>query len=144
MSKNDRVDDHGAETQLEKDRSTREPTPLADGRMPSSAMRSYALLTPEIKQAYMKFYKTTYGGGHLDLKTKELVAIGAALALGCKGCLEGHMKKAKKMGVTAEELAEVVGVTLGVAGATIVDRSDIANFNLNDLFEIPGAGSGEA
>ena len=100
-------------------------------------MRSYALLTTEIKQAYMRFYKTTYGGGHLDLRTKELIAFGAALALGCKGCLEGHMKKAKKLGVTAEEMAEVVGVTLGVAGATIVDRSDIANFNLGDLFEMP-------
>jgi hypothetical protein len=47
------------------------------------------------------------------------------------------MKKAKKLGVTAAEMAEVVGVTLGVAGATIVDRSDIANFNLGDLFEMP-------
>lgn len=138
MSQNDRVDDQGAETQLEKERVRGEQPPFADGRLPSSAMRSYALLTPEIKQAYMQFYKTTYGGGHLDLKTKELVAIGAALALGCKGCLEGHMKKAKKLGVTAEEMAEVVGVTLGVAGATVVDRSDIANFNLGDLFEMPG------
>jgi AhpD family alkylhydroperoxidase len=134
MSQNDRPDDQGAETQMEKDK---DPQSFADGRLPSSAMRSYALLTPEIKQAYMKFYKTTYVGGHLDLKTKELVAIGASLALGCKGCLEGHMKKAKRMGVTAEEIAEVVGVTLGVAGATVVDRSDIANFNLGDLFEMP-------
>lgn len=137
MSQNNRPDDQGTETQMEKDRSQQDPQPFEDGRLPSSAMRSYALLTPEIKQAYMKFYKTTYGGGHLDLRTKELVAIGAALALGCKGCLEGHMKKAKKLGVTAEEMAEVVGVTLGVAGATIVDRSDIANFNLGDLFDMP-------
>jgi AhpD family alkylhydroperoxidase len=138
MSHDDRVENQGAETEMQKDRSAADPGHFADGRMPSSSMRSYALLTPEIKQAYMQFYKTTYGGGHLDLKTKELVAIGAALALGCKGCLEGHMKKARKMGVTAEELAEVVGVTLGVAGATIVDRSDIANFNLDDMFEMPG------
>ena len=137
MSQNDRVDDQGAETQMEKDRSAGDSQHYADGRIPSSSMRSYALLTPEIKQAYMKFYKTTYGGGHLDLKTKELVAIGASLALGCKGCLEGHMKKAKRLGVTAEEMAEVVGVTLGVAGATIVDRSDIANFNLDDMYDMP-------
>ena len=137
MSQNDRLENEGTNTETEKDRSSQDPEHFADGRMPSSAMRSYALLTPDIKQAYMRFYKTTYGGGHLDLKTKELVAIGAALALGCKGCLEGHMKKAKKMGVTAEELSEVVGVTLGVAGATIVDRSNIANFNLSDLFELP-------
>ena len=40
---------------------------LDDSRIPSSAMRSYALMTPEIKKAYMNFYKTTYGGGELDL-----------------------------------------------------------------------------
>jgi AhpD family alkylhydroperoxidase len=109
---------------------------LDDSRIPSSSMRSYALMTPEIKKAYMSFYKATYGGGQLDLLTKEYVAIGAALALGCKGCLEGHMKKAKKLGATSEQIAEIVGVTLGVAGAAIVDRSDIANHNLGDLFHM--------
>ncbi len=107
-----------------------------ESRIPSSSMRSYALMTPEIKKAYMAFYKATYGGGELDLLTKEYVAIGAALALGCKGCLEGHMKKAKKLGATSEQIAEVVGVTLGVAGASIVDRSDIANHNLGDIFHM--------
>lgn len=106
-------------------------------RIPSSQMRSYALMTPEIKQAYMNFYKKTYNGnGTVDLLTKEFVAIGAALALGCKGCLEGHMKKAKKLGATSEQIAEIVGVTCGVAGASIVDRSDIANHNLGDMFHM--------
>ena len=109
---------------------------LDDSRIPSSQMRSYALMTPEIKKAYMAFYKTTYIDGELDLLVKEFVAIGASLALGCKGCLEGHMKKAKKLGATSAQISEVVGVTLGVAGASIVDRSDIANHNLGDLFHM--------
>ena len=109
---------------------------IDDSRIPSSSMRSYALMTPEIKKAYMAFYKATYGGGELDLLIKEYVAIGASLALGCKGCLEGHMKKAKKLGATSEQISEVVGVTLGVAGASIVDRSDIANHNLGDMFHM--------
>ena len=104
---------------------------------PSSNMRSYALLTPELKNLYMGFYKATYGKSHLDIKTKEFVAIGAALATGCKGCLEGHLKKAKKHGATSEEIAEVIAVTLGVAAATIVDSSDIANYNLGELFGKP-------
>jgi len=112
------------------------PARLDDSRVPSSEMRSYALMTPEIKKAYMNFYKTTYADGALDLLTKEFVAIGAALATGCKGCLEGHLKKAKKLGATSEQIAEVVGVTLGVAGASIVDRADIANHNLGDLFHM--------
>ncbi|GAB4136546.1 MAG: hypothetical protein Fur0037_01190 [Planctomycetota bacterium] len=110
---------------------------LGDGRLPSSKMRSYALLTPELKALYMNFYKATYGKSKLDLKTKEFVAIAAALTSGCKGCLEGHLKKAKREGATSEEIAEVIAVTLGVNAATIVDRSDIANYHLGDLFEQP-------
>lgn len=111
--------------------------PLADGRLPSSAMRSYAMLTPELKNLYMGFYKATYGKSKLDMKTKEFVAIAAALTSGCKGCLEGHLKKAKKEGATSDEIAEVIAITLGVNAATIVDRSDIANFHLGGLFEKP-------
>ncbi len=109
----------------------------ADGRLPSSAMRSYALLTPDIKQLYMGFYKATYGKTQLDIKTKEFIAIAASLAFGCKGCLEGHLKKAKKHGATAEEISEVIAITLGVSAASIVDRSDIANFHLGGLFDKP-------
>jgi len=112
-------------------------TQLGDGRLPSSAMRSYALLTPELKQLYMNFYKATYGKSKLDIKTKEFVAIAAALVSGCKGCLEGHLKKAKKEGATSDEVAEVIAIVLGVNAATIVDRSDIANFHLGGLFERP-------
>ena len=108
-----------------------------DGRLPSSTMRSYALLTPDLKQLYMGFYKATYGKSRLSLLVKEYVAIGAALTSGCKGCLEGHLKKAKKLGATAEDISEVIAVTLGVAAASIVDRSDIANFHLGGLYEKP-------
>ena len=110
---------------------------LPDGRLPSSQMRSYAMLTPELKQLYMGFHKATYGKTQLDIKTKEFVAIAAALTSGCKGCLEGHLKKAKKEGATSEEISEVIAVTLSVNAATIVDRSDIANYHLGGLFDKP-------
>jgi AhpD family alkylhydroperoxidase len=115
--------------------------PLADGRLPSSAMRSYALLTPQLKELYMGFYKATYGKSKIELKVKEFIAIAAALTSGCKGCLEGHLKKAKKEGATSDEIAEVIAITLGVNAATIVDRSDIANFHLGGLFEKPEGAS---
>ncbi len=116
---------------------SKEPAIVGDGRLPSSMMRSYALLTPDLKELYFKFYKATYGKTKLDLKTKEFVAIAASLSHGCKGCLEGHLRKAKKEGATAEEISEVIAVTLGVAAAAIVDRSDIANFHLGGLFDKP-------
>lgn len=129
----------------EADQSTRlngnpeaEEAPVDHRPLPSSDMRSYALLTPELKEAYFKFYKATYTKSVLDMRTKEMIAVGASLVAGCKGCLEGHLKKAKKVGVTEQEIAEVIAVALGVAAATIVDRSDIANFNLGGLYGKPG------
>jgi len=97
----------------------------ADGRAPAG-VKSYALVEPEIMKPYMGFYKATYERGHLDRKTKELVAIAASLVSGCKGCLEGHLKKAIKFGATRGEISETIAVTLGVNAAAIVDRSDRA------------------
>ena len=118
-----------------------EPGSLADGRANEKAVKSYALIEPEIMQPYMRFYKATYERGHLDRKTKELIAIAASLVSGCKGCLEGHLKKAIKFGATRGEISETVAVTLGVNAAAIVDKSDIACANLgisiDDLPNVP-------
>ena len=116
------------------------PDHLADGRASAKAVKSYALVEPEIMQPYMRFYKATYERGHLDRKTKELVAIAASLVAGCKGCLEGHLKKAIKFGATRGEISETIAVTLGVNAAAIVDRSDIAAANLGiSIDDLPSA-----
>lgn len=101
-----------------------------DGTTRSKGVKSYALVEPEIMKPYMRFYKATYERGFLDRKTKELVAIAASLATNCKGCLEGHLKKAVKFGATRGEISETIAITLGVNAAAIVDRSDIASANI--------------
>lgn len=103
---------------------------LGDGRAKQQAVTSYALLERDTMSLYMSFYKHTYGKSVLDRKVKEYVAIAAALTSGCKNCLEGHLKKAIKHGATRAEISEVMAITLGVAAATVVDRSDIAAANL--------------
>lgn len=101
---------------------------LDDGRLKS--VGSYALLHGDLKGLYMKFYQATYKESTLSRRVKELIAIGVSMALGCKGCLEGHLKKAIKEGATPDELSETIAVALGVGAAAIVDKSDIAAANL--------------
>jgi AhpD family alkylhydroperoxidase len=111
----------------------------ADGTA-RGAVKSYALVEPEIMKPYMGFYKATYERGHLDRKTKELIAIAASLVSGCKGCLEGHLKKAIKFGATRGEISETIAVTLGVNAAAIVDRSDRAAAELGiTIDDLPSA-----
>lgn len=91
---------------------------------------SYTMVDPRMRKIYFKFYEETYRKSELDRKTKELVAIAASLAGHCKGCLEGHIKKALKYGATKEELSETIAITMGVAAASMVDLTDIAAENL--------------
>ena len=117
--------------------------PAVDTANPLPQAKSYALLGSNLKAPYLEFYKVTYSdkGAALDRKTKELIAIGAALALNCQGCLDGHIKKALKDGATREEISETIAVTLGVAAASIVDRSDLAGARLNIAFDTLPSGA---
>ncbi len=44
----------------------------------------------------------------LDLKTVELVAVGAATALHCEHCLEAHMKRAVEEGASEDEVLDAI------------------------------------
>ncbi len=46
----------------------------------------------------------------MDVKTKELIAIGASVTANCKPCLEYHVAKAKENAATDEEIAEAIAV----------------------------------
>jgi AhpD family alkylhydroperoxidase len=87
---------------------------------------SLALVNEATTQAYHEVYKVVFGRGKLDRKTKELIAIGAAAVSGCQGCLTGHLRKARALGVTREEIEEAIGVAFSVNAATVVDRADMA------------------
>src|SRR6059058_4637584 len=79
---------------------------------------SYTMVDPKMRKIYFQFYQETYKSSALDRKTKELIAIAASLATHCKGCLEGHIKKALKYGATKEELSETIAITMGVSAAS--------------------------
>src|SRR6185295_9326746 len=88
------------------------------------------MVDPKMRKIYFQFYQETYKSSVIDRKTKELIAIAASLASHCKGCLEGHIKKALKYGATKEELSETIAITMGVSAAAMVDLTDIAAENL--------------
>ena len=59
--------------------------------------------------------------GHLDAKTRELIALAVAISLRCDGCIAVHTAAAKKLGASREEIAEALGVGISVnAGAALV------------------------
>lgn len=93
---------------------------------PQAGWPSYTMVEPRMKKIYFDFYQETYQKSQIDRKTKELIAIAASLGFKCQGCLNGHIKKAKKFGATPEEISETVAIAMGVAAASVVDLTDIA------------------
>jgi AhpD family alkylhydroperoxidase len=105
---------------------------------PKSPPRSMSMIEPRFRDIYLKFYKDSYyGQTALDLKTKELIAIGVSLVAKCEGCLEGHLKKAREIGCTKEEISDAIVVAIGIAAAAVLDMSDKAAAKL-DLHHFEG------
>ena len=78
-------------------------------------------LSPDTIKGYMTLGGAGAKTGHLDPKTRELIALAVAITLRCDGCITVHTAAAKKLGATKEEIAEALGVGISVnAGAALV------------------------
>ena len=78
-------------------------------------------LSPDTVKGYMALGAAGAKTGQLDARTRELIALAVAVSLRCDGCITVHASEAKKLGATAEELAEALGIAIAVnAGAALV------------------------
>jgi AhpD family alkylhydroperoxidase len=56
----------------------------------------------------------------LGAKVHELIALAVGVTTRCDGCIAVHVKKAKELGATEEEIAEALGVAVALnAGAAL-------------------------
>lgn len=73
---------------------------------------------PDIMTSWLKFRSTTWKsveeGGVLPVKFKELLAVGIETATGKEHV--GHVERALDYGATVEEIAEVLGIAIMLAG----------------------------
>jgi AhpD family alkylhydroperoxidase len=61
-----------------------------------------------------------YEDGALDSRTKEIAGLSASLVLRCDDCIAYHVLRCKELGVTNEELFEVLNVGLIVGGSIVI------------------------
>ncbi len=65
---------------------------------------------------FANLHKAATAGGALDAKTKELIALGIAVAVHCDSCLAYHVQDALKAGATRAEVLEALGVAVMMGG----------------------------
>ena len=90
-----------------------------------------ALIKDATRKNYHSTYKEIFESHALDRKTKELIAIAASAITGCEGCLMGHIRRAKALGSTMDEIKEAVGVAFAVSAAAVVDHTDVVSALMN-------------
>ncbi|MFC1467218.1 carboxymuconolactone decarboxylase family protein [Verrucomicrobiota bacterium] len=89
---------------------------------------------PKLTKTFMQeLVPATTSDGALDHKTKELIALGIAIAGKCEPCIGMHLMKCLKAGVTAEEIAEVCGVSVLMGGGPALMYSAKTMGMLEDL-----------
>ncbi len=80
-----------------------------------------AKLSPQTVQGYGHLSEAGAKTGHLDAKTRELIALAVAVTRQCDGCIAVHAEAAAKRGATREEVMEALGVAIAVnTGAALV------------------------
>jgi AhpD family alkylhydroperoxidase len=87
----------------------------------SSAVGEIAKLSPDTVRGYVQLGGAGAKTGHLDAKTRELIALAVAVTRQCDGCITVHTDAAVTHGATREEIIEALGVAVAInAGAALV------------------------
>ena len=83
-------------------------------------------LTPQTVRGYRELSGAGDKTGHLDARTRELIAIAVGVTRQCDGCIATHVHAARQHGATREEIAEALGVAIAVnAGAALVSSARV-------------------
>ncbi len=82
---------------------------------------AFSQLSPDSVRGYVTLSGASHKTGHLDAKTRELISLAVAITLRCDGCIAIHSAAARKNGASREEVAEALGIAIGInAGAALV------------------------
>ena len=86
---------------------------IADLREPTRQLRR---AIPEVWEGFAAMHRAAVADGVVPARLKELVALAIAVTKECDGCIAYHARAAARQGASREEAAEVLGVTLLMAG----------------------------
>ncbi len=83
---------------------------LAEGMPP--ALHELRAGAPDVMSGFSAVTRAALGGKALDAKTKELIALGIAVAIRCDACVAFHAEAAVKRGATREEVMGTMGMAI--------------------------------
>jgi len=92
----------------------------------SEAFKMFATDTPEHQKAWMEMIQKLSSANKLDAKTNEIAYLAVLSVTKTHTGLAYHVKQAKSLGVTREEVASAILLGLSVAGNCVIQALPIA------------------
>ena len=78
----------------------------------SAHLRTLRGGAPEVMKAFSGLAQAALAPKALDCKTKELIALGIAVAIRCDDCIGFHVKAALEQGASRDEVIETLGMAV--------------------------------
>ncbi len=78
----------------------------------SAALKDVRAGQPDLMKGFSAMAQAALKANALDTKTKELLALGIAVAIRCDPCIAFHAEAAVRQGATKEEVLETVGMAV--------------------------------
>ncbi len=82
----------------------------------SENLRDLKQGNPDLMKGFAALSQSASKAGALDEKTKELLALAIAIAIRCDDCIGFHTQACIRLGMTKQELEELVGVAVMMGG----------------------------
>jgi AhpD family alkylhydroperoxidase len=82
----------------------------------AAAMKPVRESMPDLMKGFGGLHQAAMKAGSLDVRQKELIAIGIGLVVRCENCIYAHVRAAIKAGATREQILEAAGVAVLMAG----------------------------
>ncbi len=80
-------------------------------------------LDNKVLKRFFSLDNQTYQPGALDTKTKEMLGLVASTVLRCDDCIMYHLNTCHELGVTTEELMEILAVANVVGGSICIPHT---------------------
>ena len=93
---------------------------MTHGKDVQDALRPHARALrqkiPEVYRGFGELHGAAFADGALPTRTKELIAFAISVSQQCDGCIAAHARSAVRAGVSPEEAAEAIGVSIVMSG----------------------------
>src|SRR5512141_3387030 len=90
----------------------------------TAQLRNLRSGAPDVMKAFSGMAQAALAPKALDCKSKELIALGIAVAIRCDDCIGFHVKAALEHGASRDEVLETLGMAIYMgAGASVMYAS---------------------